>query len=64
DRSESISFLMMELIERGNSKPDTFSVMGYEYAGMHLADTEGFVSGGRYGFLHDNFIGSLARKTA
>lgn len=58
DKAEGISFLMMELIEEGRVSSDTWIMAGHEFADMHLADTKRFVSGGRYGFLHDNYIGA------
>ena len=58
DRSKGISFLMTELIEEGTKRDDTWIRMGHEFADMHMADASGFVSGGKYGFLHDNYIGA------
>ena len=58
DAKKNISFLMMEPVERGILKSDTWTVMGHEYADMHLADASSFVSGGMFGFMHDNFIGA------
>ncbi len=58
DSGAGISFLMMEFIETGRPQKDTWTVMGSEYADMHLADATRYVPGGRYGFAHDNYIGS------
>ena len=58
DDKTSSSFLMMEPIERGVQKSDTWITLGHEFADMHMADTSAFVSGGLYGFTHDNFIGA------
>lgn len=60
DKKEGISFLMMEVIERGPAHADTWLKMGHEYADMHLAETDEFICGpeNQYGFYHDNFIGA------
>lgn len=58
DEETGVSFLMMEKIETGRSNEHTWRSMGYAFAAMHLADTDRFVSGGKYGFLRDNYIGS------
>ncbi|MCR5687865.1 MAG: fructosamine kinase family protein [Lachnospiraceae bacterium] len=58
DRKRGVSFLMMELIEKGMPDKETWHDMGHEYAMMHLADTGEFVPGGRFGFARDNFIGA------
>nr|MCR4612057.1 fructosamine kinase family protein [Lachnospiraceae bacterium] len=58
DKKLNISFLIMEIIEQGGRSNDAFSELGSSFAKMHLANAEDFVSGGRYGFLHDNYIGA------
>ncbi len=58
DRSRGVSCLMTEMIEEGTKRDDTWLLMGHEYADMHLSDASRFVEGGRFGFLHDNFIGA------
>ncbi len=58
DETEKISFLMMERIVSGPPRRDTWYEMGRQYAAMHLSDTSGYVKGGRFGFLHDNYIGA------
>ncbi len=58
DDKTSSSFLMMEPVERGIQKSDTWITLGYEFADMHLADASAFVRGGLYGFTNDNFIGA------
>ncbi|MCR5673620.1 MAG: fructosamine kinase family protein [Lachnospiraceae bacterium] len=58
DESAGISFLMMEMIERGQSAKDCAQVFGQRLAKMHSADTSAFVRGGRFGFVSDNFIGA------
>ena len=51
------SFLMMEWSE-GRKERDFFQNFGRNLASMHRADTTDFVRDGRFGFLHDNYIGS------
>ena len=58
DESRNLSFLMMDVIESGNATVSTWTDMGHAFADMHLADTSAFVNGGKYGFLHDNYIGA------
>ena len=58
DENRSISFLMMEVIESGGGSRHTYKTLGHEFAALHLADTERFVKGGRYGFWHNNYIGA------
>ncbi len=58
DTQKSLSFLMMEKIDSGQLKEDTWKVMGREFAAMHLADTTAFSCGKAYGFLQDNYIGA------
>ena len=58
DPELGVSFLMMELIESGRPLKSTWTDFGRKFARMHLADTAEFVNGGRFGFLHDNYIGA------
>lgn len=58
DRTRGISFLMMEVIERGKVTRDAMADMGRDFARMHLAPADAYVPGGRYGFLHNNYIGA------
>ncbi len=58
DRTEHVSFLMMEMVPRCNKVKDYFPIFGRELANMHLKDTTAFVPGGNYGFISDNFIGA------
>ena len=58
DERKAISFLMMEVIEGGGISRNTYTSLGHEFASLHLADTARFVEGGRYGFMHDNYIGA------
>ena len=52
------SFLLLEYIEEGRRSPAASEELGRRLAQLHMADTSNFVSGGRYGFLHDNYIGA------
>ena len=52
------SFLLLSMIESGRKREDFFEDFGRRLAAMHTADTATFVKGGRYGFIHDNFIGA------
>ncbi len=62
DKERRLSFLMMEVIERGMETNENIARMGYEFADMHLADASDFVKPknetARYGFLHNNYIGA------
>ena len=64
------AFLLLEYIEEGRRSPAASEELGRKLAQLHLADTENMtvsddmpgtanlVPGGRYGFLHDNYIGA------
>ena len=52
------SFLLLEYIEEGRRSPAASEELGRRLAQMHMADTADLVPGGRYGFLHDNYIGA------
>ena len=52
------AFLLLEMIESKRKNEGFFERFGQRLAAMHQADTTCFVSGGRYGFLHDNYIGA------
>ena len=58
DLAKGISFLMMEVIDRGNVTRNALSRMGHAFARMHKAQADAFVPKKRYGFLHDNYIGA------
>ncbi len=62
DVEKGFSFLMMEVIERGNATPGAYAALGDAFACMHLADAGSHVQGGRYGFLHDNYIGATVQR--
>ena len=55
------SFLMMEWSE-GRKEKDFFRNFGRKLAFMHRADTGKLVPDGRFGFRHDNFIGSNPQR--
>lgn len=52
------SFLLLEYIESGRAGRNSSAELGCMLAAMHQTDTGGFVSGGKYGFIHDNYIGA------
>ncbi len=54
---EKESFLLMEYIESGRKQKHSSEELGIRLAKMHQSDAGGFVEGGKYGFLHDNYIG-------
>lgn len=56
------SFLLLEYVEGRKRIADYWETFAYELAAMHKADTVDFVTGGRFGFASDNFIGSGSRK--
>lgn len=55
---EDFSFLLLEYIETGYGDRRSHEMLGRELAEMHRADTSQFVSGGRYGFRNNNYLGS------
>lgn len=59
DKKTNISFIMMELIQEGVKTERAIGMLGNKLANMHLADTSKFVKDGKYGFVHDNYIGSI-----
>ncbi len=56
------SFLLMEHIERTWMGQGFWEELGQSLASMHRADTEMFVSGGKYGLNSDNYIGAGKQK--
>ena len=52
------SYLLLEYIEPGRRSVKSSAELGEALANMHLADAGEFVSDGKYGFIHDNYIGS------
>ena len=56
------AFLLMEAVKSGARKRSFFEDFGRNLAALHMADTESFVQGGRYGFYMDNYIGAGFQK--
>ena len=52
------SFLLMEYIEPGRGGKASSEELGVGLARMHKADASEFVENGKFGFLHDNYIGA------
>ena len=59
DEETSTSFIMMELVQEGVKTERAIGILGNRLANMHLADTSKFVKNGKYGFVNDNYIGSI-----
>lgn len=55
---EDFSFLLLEYIESGYGSRESFVMLGHGLAAMHQADTSQFVSGGKFGFNSNNYLGS------
>lgn len=55
---DGYAFLLLEFIASGSRVPDYWETFGHELAAMHRAETADFVSGGKYGFADNNYIGS------
>ncbi len=53
-----ISFLLLEFIRSGSRGRNSSAELGEELARMHQAGTSAFVSGGKFGALHDHLLGS------
>ena len=58
DRIQGCSFLMMEMITPAGKVRDFWKTFGHELAAMHKSDTGAFVTGGKFGFYADNYIGA------
>jgi len=57
------SFLLLSFIPSGRAGAHSMEELGHALAAMHAADTSSFMPGdsdsiGRFGFAHDNYIGS------
>ncbi len=52
------AFLLLRWAAGGQRSGRYWENFGHSLAAMHLADTEGLVPGGRFGFAEDNFIGA------
>lgn len=55
---EDYSFLLLEYIESGYGNRHSHEMLGRELTDMHHAETSEFVSGGKYGFRNNNYLGS------
>jgi fructosamine-3-kinase len=58
DESTGKAFLAMEYLSGANKVQNFWEKFGQSLASMHLADTSSFVTGGKYGFDTDNYIGA------
>ncbi len=58
DSRAGISFLMMEMIERGRPAGNCWEVFAQQLAAMHRADTTPLTPDGKFGFTADNYIGA------
>ncbi len=52
------AFLMLEAVEEGRTASDFWESFGQGLAKLHEAETDSFVTGGKYGFLIPNYIGA------
>lgn len=57
DAGREISFIMTELIEQTPQGFDYWEEFGHSLALLHKEDASKFAEHGRFGFLHDNYIG-------
>jgi fructosamine-3-kinase len=58
DESTEKAFLSMRYVSGASRVQGFWEMFGQSLANMHLADTSGFVSDGKYGFDTDNYIGA------
>jgi len=58
------SFLLLEFIRGGRQIAGYWETLAQQLAAMHRAPAEDFVSGGGYGFSHDNYIGARQQVNA
>ncbi len=56
------SFLLLEFIEGAAKRRDYWETFAHELSELHKASTEPLLSGGRFGFASDNFIGARGQK--
>lgn len=52
------SFLLLEFMDGKKRVSDYWETLGHQLAEMHRAKTADYVHGGKYGFVHDNYIGA------
>ena len=64
DESAGNAFLAMEYIRGANRVQGFWEEFGQSLAAMHLADTSSFVSGGKFGFDTDNYIGATVQNNS
>lgn len=62
DDKGGYSFLLMEFIYGKNRIADYWEILGQQLAAMHQANTLDFVNQGKFGFIHDNYIGARSQK--
>lgn len=55
---DSFAFLLLSCIPEGRKSRSSSAELGRMLASMHLADAAPFVLNGKFGFLHDNYIGA------
>ena len=61
DKTQRMSFLLMEYLERAAKLTGYWEMFGRELAAMHRADCTEFAEAGQgrpFGFTHDNYIGA------
>ncbi|WP_294428658.1 fructosamine kinase family protein [uncultured Treponema sp.] len=58
------SFLFLDYIEPAIKKSNYWELFAQDLAAMHKADTREFVTGGKFGFIEDNFIGARVQKNS
>ncbi len=58
DKEAGFSFLLLPYLDGAEKKKDYWEKFALQLSQMHRADTKAFVSGGKYGFGKDNFIGA------
>ena len=57
DAKDHMAFILLEYLS--SSKEYDWKTFGHELAQMHRANTSHAITGGTYGFLENNFIGSM-----
>lgn len=58
DEKRRASFLLLEYVRGKGRISGSSEIFAHELAAMHRADTGAFLSGGKYGFSEDNYIGA------
>ena len=62
DPEENVSYLLLEYIPDGRPSESFWEDFGRSLALMHRQDTGPILSGGRYGFTRDNYIGRTSQS--